>query len=114
MIRFKIEQKPITMIVHPHKSIRIVVHPHKPVTMFVQPHKSIQMKVEKAVAVGMAGSTYDGSYEIIPTVEEQFMATKDKYMKDDVNIHPIPFYSVSNNSGGNTVFIGSEVLVNGI
>ena len=93
MIRFEVEKKNINMTVHPHKSI--------------------QMKVEKAVAVGISGKTYEGDYEVIPTAEKQTMGTKQKYMKDDVTIHPIPFYSVSNNSGGNTVFIGSEVLTYG-
>jgi hypothetical protein len=37
------------------------------------------------------------------------METKEKYMKDDVTVNPIPFFSVGNNSGGNTVYIGNEV-----
>ena len=93
MIRFKIERQPITMTVHPQKSFK--------------------MKVEKAVAVGVAGRTYEGSYDIVPTIEGQSMKTKDKYMKDDVNVHPIPYHSVSNNSGGNTVYIASEVTIVG-
>lgn len=93
MIRFKIEQKSVTMTVNPHKSV--------------------QMKVEKAVTVGVSSRTYEGSYEVIPMVNGQTMETKEKYMKDDVTVHPIPFFSVGNNSGGNTVFIGSEVLIYG-
>ena len=71
------------------------------------------MKVESAVQVGTSGQIFNGSYEIIPSVEGTTMDTKNKYMRDDVNIHPIPFFSVGNNSGGNTVYIGSEVLRNG-
>ena len=74
---------------------------------------SIPMTVEPAVKVGVSGNTYEGEYEITPTVDGQTMATKNKYMKEDVDIHPIPFFSVGNTSGGNTVYIGSEVLVNG-
>lgn len=89
MIRFKVEHKPINMVVHPHNSIK--------------------MTVEKAVVVGVESITYEGSYEVTPTVEGLTMETKEKYMKNDVNIRPIPFFSVGNNSGGNTVYIGSEV-----
>jgi hypothetical protein len=81
--------------------------------MTVNPQKSFKMKVEKAVAVGVESNTYNGSYVVIPTVEGQLMETKNKYMKDDVNVRPIPFYSVGNNSGGNTVFIASEVTIVG-
>ena len=35
------------------------------------------------------------------------MPTKGKVLIDDMNIKAIPFYNVSNTSGGNTVFIGS-------
>ena len=94
MIRFKVEQK-------------------KNVTMTVVPRDSMRMNVEKAVAVGLAGNTYNESYTIVPEVDEQRMRTKDKFMKDDVVITAIPFFKVSNNSGGNTVYIGSEVQRNG-
>lgn len=94
MIRFKVERK-------------------KSVTMTVVPRDSMRMNVEKAAAVGLAGNTYNESYTIVPEVEEQRMRTKDKFMKDDVVITAIPFFEVSNNSGGNTVYIGSEVQRNG-
>lgn len=87
---------------------------NKPITMTVNPQKSVQMKVEKAATVGISSRTYEGSYEVIPTVDGQMMETKEKYMKDDVTIHPIPYFSVGNNSGGNTVFIGSEVLITNV
>jgi hypothetical protein len=53
---------------------------------------------------------YDGSYEVTPKVTEQSMYTKDKLMADDVKIKSIPFFSVSNETGGNTVYIGKEVI----
>ena len=53
--------------------------------------------------------TYDGSYEVIPKTEGQTLETNQKYMKSDVTIQKIPFYDVSNESGGSTVYIGSEV-----
>lgn len=52
---------------------------------------------------------YGGAYEITPKVEAQSLHTKDKLMSDDVKIKSIPFFSVSNETGGNTVYIGKEV-----
>ena len=52
---------------------------------------------------------YTGDYEVTPKVDEQTMPTKDKYLVDDVTIKAIPYFNVGNNSGGSTVYIGSEV-----
>lgn len=52
--------------------------------------------------------TYDGEYTVIPTLENQTLATADKLMKQDVTIEKIPHYEVSNNAGG-TTFIIAEI-----
>lgn len=52
---------------------------------------------------------YEGSYDVTPKVIEQTLPTARKFMAQDVNIRKIPYFSVSNNSGGNTVYIGNEV-----
>ena len=52
------------------------------------------------------GDPYDGTYEIIPTTDFQLLLTMDKYMEDDVLVHPIPYAEVSNVSGGYTATIG--------
>ena len=52
---------------------------------------------------------YKGLYEVTPKIEEQTLQTASKVMRNDVKINKIPFFKVSNDSGGNTVFIGSEV-----
>lgn len=52
---------------------------------------------------------YDGDYEVTPKVIGQTLPTKDKHMTDDMTIKAIPYFSVGNNSGGDTVYIGSEV-----
>lgn len=93
MIQFKVKQESITMTLNSRKPLNL--------------------QVEKAVTVGVSSRTYEGPYEVIPSVEGSTIETKEKYMKDDVTVHPIQFFTVSNNSGGNTVFIGSEVLTNG-
>ena len=56
-------------------------------------------------------NAYDGVYEITPTVDEQELKTKHKYMNDDITIHAIPFFEVSNTSGGNTVFIADKLEI---
>lgn len=50
---------------------------------------------------------YTGSYDVTPQVDAQSLATKDKFMTDDVRIHEIPFFDVGNTSGGSTVYIGT-------
>ena len=57
----------------------------------------------------VGGEPYEGSYTITPKVEEQKMETKGKIMIDDVTVKSVPFFEVSNTSGGNTVYIASEV-----
>lgn len=54
---------------------------------------------------------YDGEYIVTPSVEQQTLATADKLLTDDVTVKEIPFYEVSNNSGGTTVYIGNEVEI---
>lgn len=62
--------------------------------------------------VGIAGipslapiDAYEGSYEILPTVEVQTMDTAGKRMIEDVQILAIPLYEVSNECGC-TLIIG--------
>ena len=52
---------------------------------------------------------YDGEYEVTPKVEAQTVPTAQKYMTADMKVKAIPIYDVSNASGGNTIFIASEV-----
>ena len=55
------------------------------------------------------GETYEGDYNVTPKVEEQMLPTKDKVLTDDITVRSIPFFNVSNTSGGSTVYIGREV-----
>ena len=52
---------------------------------------------------------YEGEYEVTPSMEAQTLATKEKYMREDVTINAVPIIRVSNTSGGTTVFIANEV-----
>lgn len=57
----------------------------------------------------VGGELYQGAYDVTPKVDPQTMATKGKVMNDDVTIKAIPFFEVSNTSGGNTVYIAKEI-----
>ena len=52
---------------------------------------------------------YVGDYEVTPKINEQSLQTKDKHLTENVTIKSIPYFETSNTSGGNTVYIGSEV-----
>ena len=52
---------------------------------------------------------YEGEYTVTPKTTEQTLLTANKLLRKDVFIKEIPYFEVGNNSGGNTVYIGSEV-----
>lgn len=58
------------------------------------------------VAVQAGGEPYTGEYEVTPNFEVQELATKDKQMKDNVRIQPIPVHKIPNSTGGITLIIG--------
>ena len=72
-----------------------------------------KLKIEDVVfgKIQLSGnlSIYNGDYTVTPSVEEQTLKTANKKMLEDVTVKKIPFYETSNLSGGNTVYIGSEV-----
>ena len=49
---------------------------------------------------------YEGEYTVTPKVEEQTLATARKILNEDVVVEKIPYFEVSNNSGGITASIG--------
>lgn len=52
---------------------------------------------------------YSGPYEVTPKVETPVtLATKALRMKEDVVVHRIPQYEVSNEAGGKTFIVGDE------
>lgn len=52
---------------------------------------------------------YTGSYSILPDFEGITIATANKYLYNDIYIQPIKVESVSNTSGGRTVYIGGII-----
>lgn len=65
-------------------------------------------KISGFVNVGgmIKQESYNGSYEIIPTIEQQILQTKNKTMINDLTIKSIPYSEVTNTSNGITVTIG--------
>lgn len=66
----------------------------------------IDIELESDIVVVGSGDRlpdYQGKYEVIPTMQEKTLQTKNKSMKDDITIKKIPSYEVSNDTG--TTFI---------
>lgn len=51
-------------------------------------------------------SAYHGTYEVVPSAEEQLLATKDKRMLENITVKEIPYAEVTNPVGGTTIIIG--------
>lgn len=50
---------------------------------------------------------YDGPYEVTPMVNTtQILPTSNLFLSENVNVNQIPYYEVSNPSGGKTATIG--------
>ena len=49
---------------------------------------------------------YEGEFSVSPKFTEQILETAQKILKEDVRVEKIPYFEVSNNSGGTTVTIG--------
>lgn len=52
---------------------------------------------------------YDGSYNIIPTIDGLVLPTSQKTMADDLTVEAIPYFETSNLSGGYTVYIAGDL-----
>ena len=68
----------------------------------------VRMRVGAAVVVPSGGNPYDGPYEVVPKVEAQTLATKQKYLSEDIHVLSVPFYE-ADNKNGTTIYIASEV-----
>lgn len=77
-------------------------------TVFFQDNKAFgtTFKAIQQVTGRLGVEYYTGSYDVTPMVDSQSLATKDKFLKDDVRVQSIPYYDVGNTSGGSTVYIG--------
>ena len=65
-------------------------------------------EVQKVIEY-VGGKPYEGDYVITPKVEAQTLPTKEKVLIEDMTVKSIPFFNVSNTSGGSTVYIAKEI-----
>ena len=89
-------------------TIDVINLPNQEIDIDVSPSQEIEVEQDVAIIVNPA-PLYEGEYEVTPKVAEQTLPTAQKLLEEDVHIKEIPYFEVSNNSGGNTVYIGSEV-----
>ena len=93
---------------------------YEPVDLSVESKRSVSIAAsavqedEIGVDVFIDHSTpsippYAGPYEVIPTLDGETLQTKNKYMAKDLTVQPIPYFEVSNASGGETVYIAGEI-----
>lgn len=84
--------------------------PGAPITIKILQEPLIKIGVlpHQIIERNGGGPKYDGSYEVTPNFEEQILETKDKIMEQDVEVHKIPVWEVSNTAGGKTIIIGGE------
>lgn len=59
-----------------------------------------------AEVVPVGGDPYAGEYEVDPDFTGHTLTTKNKLLLENVVVKPIEVASVSNTSGGRTVYIG--------
>lgn len=71
--------------------------------------KSKIIKVSVLSTVQTATPSYEGEYEVTPLVHNPVvLETEGLRMTEDVTVHKIPQYEVSNISGGKTLIIGND------
>lgn len=69
----------------------------------------LSVNIQAGSAGGFAGEEYAGPYAVTPDISAQTLATAQKFMRQDVSIHAIPYYDVGNSAGGRTIYIGKEL-----
>lgn len=63
------------------------------------------------ISTGAAREAYSGEYRVTPKADTAVvLKTAAKYMTDDITVLKVPFYKTSNEQGGTTVYIASEVI----
>lgn len=86
--------------------VQVKVSVPKVVGIRVVPTEAFQVQVQSEIVQVCDHENYKGEYAITPTFEGTTMKTKNKVMKFDVELKPIPVERVANLSGGNTIIIG--------
>lgn len=94
----------ITGVISARKSLRGTIKAHGALVGTVALPKIVD---------NSGGAVYEGEYIITPETSAQTLPTAHKRMQDDLTVLAIPYYETTNETGGNTVYIGMEVEING-
>lgn len=78
----------------------------KRIDIDILPTSSLNVEVLSEIIHMCEHEKYKGDYKLTPTFEGRTLATKNKVMKSDVELEPIPVERIANQSGGMTVIIG--------
>lgn len=72
--------------------------------------QTVKIKAIDQVIIEGHVENYKGDYTVIPNAHEQIvLKTKGRKMLDNITVKKISYFDVSNEFGGSTVYIGSEV-----
>ena len=94
--------------------VKITVNPQETVKVRSGHEGAVQVKVGKCVAVYNDAPVYKGEHVVIPKADAQtVLETAEKLLLENITVTKIPYYETSNSAGGDTVYIGSEVEING-
>lgn len=77
-------------------------------------NSSLNVNIGKYAIIFEDAEEYDGEYVVIPKAGiDVELNTSKKFLKNNIIVKEIPYYETSNSAGGDTVYIGSEVMING-
>ena len=94
--------------------VKITVNPQETIKVSSGREEAVQVKVGKCVAVYNDAPVYRGEHVVIPLADAQtVLETAEKLLLENITVTKIPYYETSNSAGGDTVYIGSEVMING-
>ena len=65
----------------------------------------IHTEFQDVVIIDSSAEAYTGEYLVIPTTEDQILATNRKRMTDNVTVKQVPYAQVTNPYGGDTITI---------
>ena len=95
-------------------AVHVKVLPQEDAKVTVHEQQAVKVNVGGTVIVQHGIPVYDGTYTVVPLADAQtVLETAEKFLKDNIVVKKIPYYETSNDKGGNTVYIGSEVMING-
>ena len=102
----------IRVNVNKQKGVSVTIVDTKVLNTPVVDDTPIEIGVSSTIAIvetPVEAEHYKGSYEVTPKAhDEQVLDTEKKYMEQNVVVHKVPYYQVSN-TDGKTVYIASEV-----